>query len=218
MTKKLSARMALLACASIASLGLVAGVSPASAKTKKKVVTRTATFNQCVSTASQIQDPVSALASAVIPVTVPKFKGQDQDGTVTAFTSAGVRLTHTSDNDLTLTLVSPGGKVIPLAIGRGGIGDGYGSGATSCSGSLVLFGDGFPTPISSPGNVGDAPITGSFNAPQPLNQVLGGPARGAWALLVADGIGVDTGTLYAFSLNVTYSYKALVKKKKKKKK
>jgi subtilisin-like proprotein convertase family protein len=220
MTKKLSARMALLACASIASLGLVAGVSPASAKTKKKVVTRTATFNQCVSTASQIQDPVSALASAVIPVTVPKFKGQDQDGTVTALTSAGVRLTHTSDNDLTLTLVSPGGKVIPLAIGRGGAGDGYGSGATSCSGSLVLFGDGFPTPISSAGNVGDAPITGSFNGREPLNQVVGGPARGAWALLVADEnlAGDDTGTLYAFSLNVTYSYKALVKKKKKKKK
>jgi hypothetical protein len=218
MTKKPSARMALLACASIASLGLLAGETPASAKTKKKVVTRTATFSQCVNVASPIQDPVSALAWAVIPVTVPKFKGGDQNGTVTAFTSAGVRLTHTADSDLTLTLVSPGGKVIPLVTGRGGIGDGYGIGATSCSGSLVLFGDGFPTPISSPGNVGDAPITGSFNGPQPLDQVVGGPARGVWALLVADEGDVDTGTLNAFSLNFTYSYQALVKKKKKKKK
>src|SRR3954452_12629192 len=218
MTKRTS-RIALLACAAFASLGLVFAVSPAAAKTKakKKTVTKTATFNQCVSTASPIDDPESALASAAIPVSVPNFKGGVQDGVVTAITSAGVRLTHTSDGDLVITLVSPGGKVIPLAIGEGSSGDGYGTGATSCSGSLVQFGDSFTTPISTPGNTGNNPITGSFLPEQPLNQTLGGPARGNWILLVADEAQADVGSLDAFSLNFTYSYKAQVKKKKGKK-
>jgi subtilisin-like proprotein convertase family protein len=207
-----------LACGLVASLGLLVGVSPAAAKAKKKTVTKTATFNQCVSTTSPISDPESALASAVLPVSVPNFKGGVQDGVVTAVTSAGVRLTHTSDGDLVLTLVSPGGKVIPLAIGEGSSGDGYGTGATSCSGSLVHFGDSFTTPISTPGNTGNNPITGSFVPEQPLNQTLGGPARGNWILLVADEAQADIGSLDAFSLNFTYSYKAQVKKKKKGKK
>ena len=36
MIKKRSARAALLACAGLASLGLIAGAAPAAAKTKKK--------------------------------------------------------------------------------------------------------------------------------------------------------------------------------------
>jgi subtilisin-like proprotein convertase family protein len=208
--------MTVLACAGLASLGLLMGASPAAAKAKKKTVNKTATFNQCVSSASPIQDPESPLASAVIPVSVPSFKGALQDGAVTAITSAGTRITHTSDGDLVVTLVSPGGKVIPLAVGEGTSGDGFGSGATSCSGSLAQFGDGFTTPITSPGNTGDNPITGSFKPEQPLNQVLGGPARGNWVLLVADEATVDTGSLDAFSLNITYTYKAQVKKKTKK--
>jgi len=215
---KRTSRIALLACAAFASLGLVAAVSPAAAKTKakKKTVTKTATFNQCVSTASPIDDPESALASAVIPVSVPNFKGGVQDGVVTAITSAGVRLSHTSDGDLVITLVSPGGKVIPLAIGEGSSGNGYGTGATSCSGLPALFGDSFATSITAPGNTGDDPVSGSFKPEQPLNQTLGGPARGNWVLLVADEAGADFGSLDAFSLNFTYSYKAQVKKKAKK--
>jgi subtilisin-like proprotein convertase family protein len=216
MTRTRSVRMTVLACAGLASLGLLMGASPAAAKAKKKTVNKTATFNQCVSSASPIQDPESPLASAVIPVSVPSFKGALQDGAVTAITSAGTRITHTSDGDLVVTLVSPGGKVIPLAVGEGTSGDGFGSGATSCSGSLAQFGDGFTTPITSPGNTGDNPITGSFKPEQPLNQVLGGPARGNWVLLVADEATVDTGSLDAFSLNITYTYKAQVKKKTKK--
>jgi subtilisin-like proprotein convertase family protein len=216
MVKKRFVRLAVLVCAGLASLGLVIGASPAAAKAKKKTVNKTATFNQCVSSASPIQDPESPLASAVIPVSVPSFKGALQDGAVTAITSAGTRITHTSDGDLVLTLVSPGGKVIPLAVGEGTSGNGFGSGAQSCSGSLAQFGDGFTTPITSPGNTGDNPITGSFKPEQPLNQVLGGPARGNWVLLVADEADVDTGSLDAFSLNITYTYKAQVKKKTKK--
>jgi subtilisin-like proprotein convertase family protein len=225
MKRKRYARTALLACACIASLGLIAGVSPAAAKkVKKRTVTRTATVNQCVSVASPILSNDapggSTMGVANIPVTIPSFKGAPQDGAVTTVTSAGVRITHTFDEDLGVVLVSPGAHTVPLALSRGDTGDGYGSGATNCSGSLVQFSDAFGTPISTPGNTppADTPITGSFRPESPLGALAGTQARGNWQLIVTDGAGGDNGSLNAFSLNVTYNYLAQVKVKKKKKK
>jgi subtilisin-like proprotein convertase family protein len=224
MITKRSARAALLACACVASLGLIAGVAPAAAKkkVKKRTVTRTATLNQCVSVASPINsnDAPGGSTSGVanIPVTIPNYKGLPQDGAITAVTSAGVRITHTFDEDLALVLVSPGAHTVPLALSRGENGDGYGSGATNCGGSLVQFADAFGAPISTPGNTGDNPVEGSFKPELPLGSLTGTQARGNWQLIVTDGAGGDDGSLDAFSLNVTYTYKALVKVKKKKKK
>jgi subtilisin-like proprotein convertase family protein len=212
MIKKRSTRLALLACAGVASLGLLAGASPAAAKTKKKTVTKTATFSQCVNSASPISSDLTP-ATAVIPVSVPNFKGGLQDGVVTAITSAGVRITHTFDGDLVLGLVSPGGKVVTLSLRQGGSGDDYGSGAADCGGTLTQFSDSAATGISA----GTAPFAGSFRPDVPLSGVVGAPARGSWLLFVSDQASGDEGTLHAFSLNFTYSYKAQVKKKKKKK-
>jgi subtilisin-like proprotein convertase family protein len=222
MIQKRSARMALLACAGVASLGLMAGASPAAAKT----VTKTATFNQCVNFAVPIIDQDSSTSAttadaAAIPVSVPKFKGKPQDGLVTALTSLGTRITHTDDGDLELLLVSPGGKAVSLSQFNDGnsSGDGWGTGAASCAGSLVLFGDAFPTSILTPGNtVSQSPITGSFKPEQPLSTVVGGPARGNWTFVVVDDASGDEGAINAVSLNLTYQYKALLKKKKKHKK
>jgi hypothetical protein len=217
MIKKRSARLALLACASVASLGLLVGPASAAAKAKKKTVTKTATVSQCANASSLLlEDDTVPIATAVLPVTVPNFKGGLQDGVVTAITSAGVRITHTSDRDLVLSLLSPGGKVVQLATARGASGDGFGSGAANCAGSPALFGDGFTTPISTPGNGANQPIVGGFKPEQPLNAVVGGPARGSWFLIGDDKVGGDEGTIDAFSLNFTYSYKARVKVKKKK--
>jgi subtilisin-like proprotein convertase family protein len=225
MIRKRSARMALLACAGLATLGLVAGASPAAAKTKKKTVTRTATFSQCANVASPItdQDTGNNVAAASIPVTVPAYKGVPQTGVVTGLSSVGTRITHTYDGDLNLTLVTPSGRFIQLAgyptSGAGDdTGDGYGSGAANCSGSLVQFGDTFSTSAATPGNTGDDPIVGQLKPLQPLSQAVGGQAAGAWTLLVYDGQGSDEGTLNAFSISLTYQYKAVQKVKKKKKK
>jgi hypothetical protein len=212
MIKMRPARIALLACASVASLGLLVGVSPAGAKT----VTKTKTFSSCLDTAVPIPDlgtsgQPSPVASFAARVGVPKFRGKPQDGVVTAFTSAGVRITHTFDSDLVITLVSPGGKAIALANREGGSGDGYGTGAAACTGSLVLFGDAFPTSIASPGNSGSNPVVGSFKPEQPLSTFVGGPARGFWTLVVADTLSGDSGSLNALSLNITYRYKKVKK-------
>jgi hypothetical protein len=212
MIKMRPARIALLVCASVASLGLLTGVSPAGAKT----VTKTKTFSSCLNAAVPIPDlgaggQPSPIASFAARVGVPKFRGKPQDGVVTAVTGAGIRITHTFDSDLVINLVSPGGKAISLANREGGSGDGYGTGATGCTGSLVGFGDTFPTPIASPGNTGSNPVTGNFKPEQPLSTFVGGPARGFWTLVVTDTLSGDSGSLNAFSLNITYRYKKVKK-------
>jgi Proprotein convertase P-domain len=229
MIKKRSARLAALASSVCLSLCLLALPASAPAKTK------TAQFIQCVSTAVPIPDgpapgstATNPAASFAVPVGVPKFKGRPQDGTITAFNSAGVRISHTDDGDLALFLVSPGGRAVALATYRdqssnvdkegqpSPSGDGYGSGAPSCAGSRVDFGDRFPTSIATPGNTGlDTPITGSFSPEQPLSTFVGGPARGFWTLIVQDVQSDDVGQIDAFSLSFTYAYKAKKKKRKK---
>jgi hypothetical protein len=230
MIKKRSAQLAALVCAGCVSLCMLALPAPASAKTK------TAQFTQCVSTAVPIPDgpPEGSMAtnpagSFAIFVNTPKFKGRPQNGTVRAFNSAGVRITHGDDGDLALFLVSPGGRAVALATYRdqssnvddegdpSPSGDGYGTGPSNCSGSRVDFGDRFPTSIAMPGNTGvDTPITGSFSPEQPLSTFVGGPARGFWTLIVQDIQNQDVGQIDALSLSFDYTYKAKKKKKGKK--
>jgi len=217
MIQKRCARLALLACAGLASLGLVAGASPAAGKTKQ------ATFNRCVSVAVAIPDlgptgtSPNPVASLAMRVGVRRFRGRHQDGVVTAFHSVGVRINHTDIGDLALYLISPGGRAIALASYRdqssNDSGNGYGSGPANCAGSLVVFGDGLGISITSPGNTGvGAAITGSFMPEQPLSTFDGGPARGFWTLVVQDNANQDIGQINALSLNFTYRYKAKPKR------
>lgn len=225
------ARLVLLACAAGVVSGLVALPSTAAAKK------RTGTVNTCVSTAVTIPDgpadgsnAPNPVASLALPIQIPKYKGRHQAGVITAFGSAGVRISHSDDGDLALFLVSPGGRAVALATYRdqstnrddqgelSPSGDGYGSGPMNCSGSLVQFGDGLSKSITTPGNTGlDTPITGSFMPEQPLSTFVGGPAAGFWTLIVQDVQAGDVGQINALSLNFSYSYKAKAKVKKKKK-
>jgi subtilisin-like proprotein convertase family protein len=229
MIKKRSARVALLACAGIASLGLVAGVSTAAAKTKvkKRTVTQTATFNQCVSVASPISSTNSAanpnpnnpqVGVGNIPVTIPPYRGLPQDGAITGISQVGVRISHTFNSDLSVLLVAPGAHAVPLSVGRGGNGDGYGTGATSCGGSLVQFSDAFGTPIGTLTDTDVNPILGQFKPERPLAGLNGTQARGNWQVLVTDGASSDDGSLNAVSLTFTYTFLTEVKVKVKKKK
>jgi subtilisin-like proprotein convertase family protein len=209
MTKKRSARAAVLACAGLATLGLVAGAAPAAAKTK----TKTATFNQCVSGAAPILDRLANSLS--LNVAVPKNGKKPQNGTVTAFQSAAVRITHTYTGDLDVVLVSPAGRAVPLAIERGSSSEGYGSGAPDCTGGLVSFSDAFALPASEIDNNNTSnPVTGQYKPEQPLSAFVGGPAKGLWTLAVHDCCNEDVGSINALALNFTYTYKAPAKKKK----
>jgi subtilisin-like proprotein convertase family protein len=212
MSRKRSARRAVLACACFAVLGLVAGASPAAAKTK----TKTATFSQCVSGTAPILDKLTNSLSVSVPV--PKNGKKVQSGTVTAFQSAAIRITHTYASDLDIVLVSPAGKAVPLVIEQGSNRDGFGTGPADCTGSLVSFSDAFTTPTtdiaSGSGPPVIDPVTGQFKPLEPLSGFVGGPARGLWTLVVQDCCEEDTGSIDALSLQFTYTYKAPAKKKK----
>ena len=113
-----------------------------------------------------------------------------------------VRIAHTFDGDLQLTLISPTGISIPLSINRdtvAGGGHDYGSGSLDCSGTYTVFDDSAPTSISA----GLPPFAGSFRPQIPLAGLAGTNVNGMWILHVADtGLG-DVGTMFCVTLDIT---------------
>ncbi len=101
-------------------------------------------------------------------------------------------ITHTWDGDLNISLVGPNGTVVPLSSRRGSSGDNF-AGTT--------FDDSATTPISS----GTAPFSGSFKPETPLAALNGIAANGTWTLRVQDAASGDTGTLTAWSIQLTTS-------------
>jgi hypothetical protein len=200
-------RMALLACASVAALSLVAGASPAAAKTK----TVHKTFAQCqnlgLSLAAATDTPSPPPGSSPIRqvfFNVPKTpkSSKPRGGKLTGAT-VGVRITHTFDGDVDIFLISPTGRFVPLVGGRGGSGDDFGSGATDCNGTLTTFSDLAPIAIGD----GTPPYAGAFKPESSLAALNGGTASGVWTVVVTDTVGNDDGTIHAVSLNLTYQYK-----------
>ena len=113
-----------------------------------------------------------------------------------------VRLNHTFDGDVQLSLISPGGGnavTIPLSLNRGGAGANYGSGATDCSGTPTVFDDSAATAISA----GTAPFVGSFRPESPLSGLNGLSVNGTWTLHAVDTSALDSGTIYCVQLEIT---------------
>jgi subtilisin-like proprotein convertase family protein len=122
------------------------------------------------------------------------------DSGVVSDINVKVRLDHTYDADLQISLVSPGGGItIPLSSGRGGSGDNFGSGSNNCSGTHTVFDDAAATAISA----GSAPFTGSFKPESPLTGFNGVLVAGTWTLHIADTAGQDTGTVGCVQLEIT---------------
>ena len=171
--------------------------SPASAKSR--------TFTQC----QDLSLPLVFHSFQKVPFTVSTPKNAKPKGAKVTDVNVGVRITHAYDEDVVLTLVSPSGGVVPLVVGQGGSFDDFGSGPTSCAGTLTTFDDAASNPIST----APTPFAGAFRPEQPLSLFNGGTARGAWTLTASDNAPLDNGTLHAASLTVTYSYKQPKKKK-----
>lgn len=173
--------------------------SPASAKTR--------TFTKC----QNLSLPLTFHAFHEVPFTVSTPKNAKPKGAKVTDVNVGVRITHTFDMDVVVTLVSPTGGLVPLVVGEGGSFDDFGSGATNCGGTLTTFDDSASNPIST----AVAPFAGTFRPAQPLSSFNGKKAQGVWTLAVSDNIDADNGTVNAASLAITYSYKEPKKKKKK---
>jgi subtilisin-like proprotein convertase family protein len=113
-----------------------------------------------------------------------------------------VRLNHTFDGDLTLSLVAPDNTIVTLAANRdtvAGGGDNYGTGANDCSGTPTIFDDAAGTPIGS----GLPPFAGTFQPETPLSAMNGTSLAGTWKLRVNDNAAIDVGTVGCVTLEIT---------------
>jgi subtilisin-like proprotein convertase family protein len=208
---KRSARTGMLACACIGSLGLLAGVSPASAKSKTVHKTFSSCQNVALTLAANNDNPAPPSPSAVqtVSFTVPKTpKGSKPTGGKVTGASVGVRITHSYDNDVAILLISPAGRFVPLDTGHGDTDDNFGAGSTDCNGTLTTFTDSAPTPISG----GAAPFAGAFRPDSPLSALNGSVATGVWTVVLTDTVQGDDGTVHAVSLTLAYDYKKPKKK------
>lgn len=113
-----------------------------------------------------------------------------------------VRLNHTFDADVTLSLVSPDGTTVVLSQNRDtaiGGGDNYGTGANDCSGTPTVFDDSAATAIGS----GLPPFAGTFRPETPLSAFNGKSINGTWKLVVNDNATLDTGTVGCVTLEIS---------------
>lgn len=110
-----------------------------------------------------------------------------------------VRIDHTFDRDLVVTLVGPDGTVAALTADNGAAENDYGTGADTCSGTFTVFDDAAATAISAT----TAPFAGTFRPESPLSVFNGKASNGTWKLQLSDRQNVDTGTLFCWQLDIT---------------
>lgn len=119
-------------------------------------------------------------------------------GTVTDV-DAFVRISHTFDSDLDLSLIPPDGSpTIDLSSDNGGGFDNYGSGAGNCGGTFTRFDDGAATAITAAA----APFAGTFRPEAALSGLNGESQAGTWTLRVADDTAVDIGMVHCAKLRI----------------
>src|SRR5262249_28617362 len=119
------------------------------------------------------------------------------DGTActTAVGSATVGLDHSFVNDLTATLSSPSGRTIMLLNRPGWSGHKL---------FQAVFRDSAASSIQT-ALASQAPFTGSFQPAQPLGAFAGQQGAGTWILHVTDNAFFDSGSVRAFSLDLSGS-------------
>ncbi|MFZ0060575.1 MAG: proprotein convertase P-domain-containing protein [Pyrinomonadaceae bacterium] len=136
--------------------------------------------------------PIPDVASVDVPINVPDV-GAVNDVNVR------VRLNHTFDGDLEISLVHPDGTVVLLSDNRGGSGNNFGTGTSDCSGTPTIFDDEAGTTIAS----GSAPFAGSFRPDQMLSALDGKLTNGTWKVRFSDTAMLDTGTVGCVTLELS---------------
>jgi len=100
-----------------------------------------------------------------------------------------LRIIHSWDDDLVVTLTSPAGTTIDLTRNNGGSGNNY---------QNTIFDDAAGTTIGA----GSAPFNGTYSPDGSLSSFNGESAAGIWTLRVVDDTGADTGSLRNFDLEI----------------
>jgi subtilisin-like proprotein convertase family protein len=142
-----------------------------------------------------IATPIPDAGTVDIPINVP------ETGLV-GDVNVKMRLNHTFNGDLVVSLIAPDGTAVTLANNRGGSGDNYGSGANDCSGNFTIFDDAAATAISG----GTAPFVGSFKPESPLSALKNRQMNGIWKLRVSDTGAADLGTVGCVQLQISQQF------------
>ncbi len=154
------------------------------------------TLNPIAQTITASSGDVSAaipdLGTVEVPILIP-------DSGAVSDVNVRVRLNHTFDGDLAISLVGPDGTEVMLSNRRGSGDDNFGSGANSCGGTPTVFDDSAANPISS----GTGPFAGSFRPDSPLSAFNGKSTAGIWKLRVSDQAAQDVGTVFCFQLQIS---------------
>ncbi|CAN5639999.1 hypothetical protein BH11PLA2_BH11PLA2_15580 [soil metagenome] len=100
-----------------------------------------------------------------------------------------INATHSKDSDLSFSLVSPTGTVIPLVTNRGLDGQDF---------TVTVFDDDSSIAIAD----GQAPFTGIYKPESLLSVLKGTSANGTWTLLGNDNANLNTGQLIAWTLTL----------------
>jgi autotransporter-associated beta strand protein len=114
--------------------------------------------------------------------------------------TVSMHITHTSDNDLDISLISPSGLIINLSSDNGGTSSDYGTGCEDTN--RTTFADAALTSIIS----ASAPFVGTFRPESGLfnfNDLQGSDVNGTWTLRVADDTAGGVGTLRCWSLFIS---------------
>jgi subtilisin-like proprotein convertase family protein len=133
-----------------------------------------------------IATAIPDVSTVEIPIAVPD-SGADAVGDV----NVRLRLNHTFDADLTISLIHPDGTAVRLSTARGSSGDNFGTGSNDWSGSPTVFDDAAGAAIGD----GIAPFAGSFRPEFPLAALTGKPTPGTWKLRISDTAAADVGTV-----------------------
>ncbi|HTM52799.1 MAG TPA: proprotein convertase P-domain-containing protein, partial [Pirellulales bacterium] len=100
-----------------------------------------------------------------------------------------LKITHTRDSDLVLTLISPSGTRVTLANHVGGTGDNFTNTTFDDSGSVAI-------------SLGTAPFGSTYQPSSPLSALFGENPNGTWKLEVADTVSNTGGSLISWSLQL----------------
>ena len=107
--------------------------------------------------------------------------------------STTVGIDHSYVSDLKLTLTSPAGTTVTLMNAAGA------DGRNLCQ---TVFSDAAATSIQSQ-TAAAAPFTGTFQPVEPLGAFVGENPHGTWILKAVDNSSTDSGSIRAFSLQIT---------------
>jgi subtilisin-like proprotein convertase family protein len=138
--------------------------------------------------------PIPDAGSVEVPISVSNTG-------VVGDVNVSVRLNHTFDEDLVISLVHPDGTTVTLAQNRGEDLNNFGTGTNDCAGTPTVFDDGAATPISG----GTAPFAGTFIPETPLSALNGKPVNGIWKLRVQDTAAIDVGTIGCVTFHIGIS-------------